>query len=172
MGRNTHQLSHIILSFLGLYLYNTGFFLTRTSIPTVTECILNKSFADYLSEDVNIKDASRTIKSDVLSISSFLYHLTTPTKCANSLPPLAHHLDIIIVDALRYDFLPHLTFPSLYSGTTYRFLSEPPTVTTQRLTAMTTGGVPTFIDVAQSFSAAKVEEDNWLTRLDVGEGGQ
>ena len=45
------------------------------------------------------------------------------------------------------------------------FVADAPTATMQRLKALVTGGLPTFIEVSRSFSAAAVEEDNLLQQL-------
>ncbi|KAL0033440.1 hypothetical protein WJX77_009614 [Trebouxia sp. C0004] len=46
-----------------------------------------------------------------------------------------------------------------------RFVADPPTTTMQRLKGLMTGGLPTFIDVGSSFSAAAVTEDNLIDQL-------
>ncbi|KAK9813701.1 hypothetical protein WJX73_004100 [Symbiochloris irregularis] len=49
------------------------------------------------------------------------------------------------------------------------FVADPPTATMQRLKALVTGGLPTFIDIGQSFSAAAVIEDSLIQQFkDVG----
>ena len=45
------------------------------------------------------------------------------------------------------------------------FVADPPTATMQRLQALMTGGLPTFIDIGQSFSAAAVTEDNLIQQF-------
>ena len=84
---------------------------------------------------------------------------------------------IIIIDALRYDF----TVP--YSGDPHHFhnaltvldetarqspensfllpfIADPPTSTLQRLKGLTTGTLPTFIDIGSNFAGNAIEEDN------------
>lgn len=90
-------------------------------------------------------------------------------------------LIILVVDALRFDFAKdHLPlsvgrrlFPEssleVESGRgfsrLYQFVADPPTVTMQRLKALTTGGLPTFADITGSFGGASVEEDTWVEQL-------
>ncbi|KAK9894711.1 hypothetical protein P389DRAFT_212446 [Cystobasidium minutum MCA 4210] len=90
---------------------------------------------------------------------------------------------ILLVDALRYDFLfpvdptsqqydpahhNHLTVPislSQAEGThslMYKSIADPPTTTLQRLKAITTGSLPTFVDAGSNFAGSRVDEDNWL----------
>jgi phosphatidylinositol glycan class O len=45
------------------------------------------------------------------------------------------------------------------------FVSDAPTTTTQRLTALATGGPPSFFDVSSSFSAGAVRDDNLVDQL-------
>ena len=46
-----------------------------------------------------------------------------------------------------------------------RFVADAPTTTMQRLKAMTTGGLPTFIDVSANFDSSAITEDNWVAQL-------
>ena len=95
---------------------------------------------------------------------------------------------ILVVDALKYDFcvynsslaspgysqnkLPVLEEHSrgdprsgLTSGKLFRFLADPPTTTMQRLKGLTTGSLPTFIDVSSNFASAEISEDNIIDQL-------
>uniref|UniRef100_A0A0K0DVD3 GPI ethanolamine phosphate transferase 3 n=1 Tax=Strongyloides stercoralis TaxID=6248 RepID=A0A0K0DVD3_STRER len=88
----------------------------------------------------------------------------------------------IIIDALRYDFLdsggksyepykerikigkellnnqPNNTILSY-------FIADPPTTTFQRIKALTTGSLPTFIDMKDNFDAGQIDEDNIIDQL-------
>lgn len=105
---------------------------------------------------------------------------------------------ILVVDALRFDFLaynqsytgdlPYINkLPSVHkllqqrtprsvsrhthappqtpslSDKAYlaRFRADAPTVTMQRLKALTTGSLPTFLDIKDNFQSSAIEEDNW-----------
>ncbi|EEB08357.1 pig-O [Schizosaccharomyces japonicus yFS275] len=85
---------------------------------------------------------------------------------------------IVLIDALRYDFttpsnetrsyLNH--FPTLYrtaeefpeNAVLYSFLADAPTATLQRIKGLTTGSLPTFIDMGSNFGTSAVEDDNLL----------
>lgn len=87
---------------------------------------------------------------------------------------------LIIIDALRYDFveprevdetnsftghMPQLTTAVARGGpsaTLVKFVADTPTITLSRLKGILTGGLPTFLDVGQSFSASNLTEDNLL----------
>ncbi|KAG2426988.1 hypothetical protein HXX76_012772 [Chlamydomonas incerta] len=50
-------------------------------------------------------------------------------------------------------------------GAAFKFVADTPTITMSRLKAILTGGLPTFLDIGQSFSAAALGEDNLLGQL-------
>lgn len=94
---------------------------------------------------------------------------------------------IIIIDALRYDFtIPSHRFldethqklyldnlPILHETAITRpehaillpFIADPPTSTLQRLKGLTTGTLPTFIDIGSNFAGTAIEEDNIVSQL-------
>ena len=91
-----------------------------------------------------------------------------------SLPASFDRVVILIVDALRADFvfssigpsmMPNLHAMHKEAGPTslaLRFIADVPTITMSRVKALLTGGLPTFIDIGSSFSASAVSEDNIL----------
>lgn len=92
---------------------------------------------------------------------------------------------IIIIDALRYDFvinsptvdkdeqfylnkMPVFTklvkkFPK--NAALLQLKADPPTTTLQRLKAITTGSLPAFIDISQSFASTEIVEDNLIRQM-------
>lgn len=135
---------------ISLLLFTRGFLLTRQALPQVNDC--------------------RTITVD------------GDLDASCSLPPTHSKLVLLVVDALRADFvLPvespsnpyysnHISLPSrLHSQRpTHSFLShfiaDAPTTTLQRLKGLTTGSLPTFVDVSSNFAGEAVVEDNWLSQ--------
>uniref|UniRef100_A0A0N4VFJ6 GPI ethanolamine phosphate transferase 3 n=1 Tax=Enterobius vermicularis TaxID=51028 RepID=A0A0N4VFJ6_ENTVE len=102
------------------------------------------------------------------------------TRGACWLPAQYKRAILIVIDALRYDFaapphysqysghLPIITeLLSSDSGTAAltRFIADPPTTTLQRLKGLTTGSLPTFIDVASNFASSEIQEDNWVDQV-------
>lgn len=165
-----------LLSFLlllpGIYLFSSGFFLSKLSLPAASSC-----FDTIPSLHNHIFSAASSPPS---SYTNHLLHtgLLAPSPSAPSCvrsPPLIDHLNLLIVDALRFDFarsrLPSLSSsyppraPPGASTLLFKFLADPPTVTTQRLKGLTTGGLPTFADVSSTFTTAALEEDTWLRQL-------
>lgn len=47
----------------------------------------------------------------------------------------------------------------------YRFEADPPTTTMQRLKGLTTGSLPTFLDLRQNFHSPAVAEDSLIQQL-------
>ncbi|XP_019852911.1 PREDICTED: GPI ethanolamine phosphate transferase 3-like isoform X2 [Amphimedon queenslandica] len=102
--------------------------------------------------------------------------------CFNCSPRYFQSVVWILVDALRHDFVLHnssLGFKDdrpFYINQMrniqhflahkprhtklYRFIADPPTTTMQRLKALTTGTLPTFIDIGSNFNSYQIQEDN------------
>lgn len=51
------------------------------------------------------------------------------------------------------------------SARIFKAIADPPTTSLQRLKGLTTGGLPTFIDVGNSFGAPAIVEDNLIHQL-------
>ncbi|KAJ0798886.1 putative alkaline-phosphatase-like, core domain superfamily [Helianthus annuus] len=47
----------------------------------------------------------------------------------------------------------------------FKAIADPPTTSLQRLKGLTTGGLPTFIDIGNSFGAPAIVEDNLIHQL-------
>ena len=83
----------------------------------------------------------------------------------------AHSLVYIVVDALRFDFALYDLPRSLgkrftqHKGQLFQFVADPPTVTMQRLKALTTGGLPTFAEFTTNMGGAHVADDSWVRLL-------
>jgi phosphatidylinositol glycan class O len=115
-----------------------------------------------------------------------LEHLLAVTENHNS--KHYDHLFLFIVDALRLDYLklmkenendvngdnsPYNRFQFLHQLLTenssqsdlFAFRADPPTVTSQRLKGLTTGSLPTFIDIALNINSSSVKEDNLILQF-------
>lgn len=89
---------------------------------------------------------------------------------------------LIIIDALRYDFVEHADVPKHEelpyqnklsiindllqtkprSSKLFKFIADPPTTTMQRIKALTTGCLSTFIDISSNFASSEIKEDNLI----------
>ncbi|XP_076143663.1 GPI ethanolamine phosphate transferase 2, catalytic subunit [Alosa pseudoharengus] len=87
-------------------------------------------------------------------------------------PPLFKKVVIVLIDALREDFvfgpngkkyMPY-TRHLVERGSTHSFVAKarPPTVTMPRIKALTTGSIPGFIDVVMNLNSPALHEDNLL----------
>ena len=92
--------------------------------------------------------------------------------------PFVNKVFIFVIDALRLDFVQNSEsikdrFPKLSNllnqnatqSLLFGFRADPPTVTSQRLKALTTGSLPTFIDISLNFNSATIMEDNLIKQL-------
>ncbi|KAF2818500.1 hypothetical protein CC86DRAFT_336909 [Ophiobolus disseminans] len=166
----------LILHAAGVYLFTSGFLLTRLVLDDKSECAVPPI------------DAARAYVSG--DAARGCWHPKTFDKAI-----------VIIVDALRYDFtIPfdaqfeptdlaaaasaprtppvaprhyHNAFPVLYETAQKQpnnafllpFIADPPTTTLQRLKGLTTGTLPTFIDAGSNFAGTAIDEDNLVAQL-------
>lgn len=91
---------------------------------------------------------------------------------------------ILLIDALKYDFgvyKDNITNPLSYenkltimydliqsspeNALLMQFKADPPTTTLQRLKGLTTGSLPTFIDMGSNFASPEIKEDNIIDQL-------
>lgn len=141
---------------LGIWLFTSGFLLTRLVLEDKSNCTLPPI--------ENTKGS--------LNVDRGCWH-----------PKSFDRAVVVLIDALRYDFtVPedpaqaqhfHNAFPYLYETAVKSpqnaflrpFIADPPTATMQRLKGLTTGTLPTFVDVGSNFAGAAIEEDNLLMQL-------
>ncbi|XP_076443343.1 GPI ethanolamine phosphate transferase 3, catalytic subunit-like [Babylonia areolata] len=158
--KTTTLLGFLVTSYIvGLLIFTKGFLLVRTVIPKNSSC--------------EVEFAAR----------------------ADDLVHGGHHgcwsharfkrAILVIIDALRYDFLAYNTSLKsdvpLYKNKLkyvhqmctkhpkhtrlYKFIADPPTTTLQRLKGLTTGSLPTFVDAGENFFSSEIREDNWIDQL-------
>ncbi|TFK38348.1 hypothetical protein BDQ12DRAFT_109059 [Crucibulum laeve] len=117
-----------------------------------------------------------------LSLSESSYCSTQPC----TLPPTHKRAVFLIIDALRFDFvtpnppnppsqfhhnvlkLPReLTAAHPKNSFLYNAYADPPTTTLQRIKGLTTGSLPTFVDIGNNFGASSIAEDSILKQLGI-----
>ncbi|KAK5172755.1 mannose-ethanolamine phosphotransferase gpi13 [Saxophila tyrrhenica] len=152
----------LTLNALALYLFCSGFLLSRLVLPNRSQCAL---------PPVELLNGHTPGSHD-----RGCWHPKTFDKAV-----------IILVDALRYDFtVPfqpqpgdeqphhfHNALPVLYEtavqspGNAFLrpFIADPPTTTLQRLKGLTTGSLPTLIDAGSNFAGTAIDEDNLIEQL-------
>ncbi|KAG8373901.1 hypothetical protein BUALT_Bualt11G0073400 [Buddleja alternifolia] len=151
----------MLLHSLAVLLFTRGFLLTRSELSQYSQCddISNSPCFPPPPHDQNAN-----------------------TSCWTK--PAVDRLVIIVLDALRFDFvapssffaekkpwmdklqvLHELASQNRSSTRIFKAIADPPTTSLQRLKGLTTGGLPTFIDVGNSFGAPAIVEDNLIHQL-------
>ncbi|KAJ3128944.1 mannose-ethanolamine phosphotransferase gpi13 [Nowakowskiella sp. JEL0407] len=162
-------LSLISIQIVGTYLFASGFLLSRLELPKFNTC---ENQTSRFSLDNLLKKKS--------------LHQPKSQTCSHETPRFKRAV-LILIDALRYDFakwdykytnstdtpnyinkLPILHEKLINSpgnALLFRARVDPPTTTLQRLKAITTGTLPTFVDAGSNFGGAVITEDNLLYQL-------
>lgn len=151
---------------IGIAYFTSGFLLTRLVLDEKSNCTVNPLEAAGLAGDVSV-------------LPDWKGRATVEGGCWH--PKTFERAVVVIIDALRYDFtVPveddaefHNAFPFLYETAANSpnnaflrpFIADPPTTTLQRLKGLTTGTLPTFIDMGSNFAGTAIEEDNLLMQL-------
>ncbi|KAF8395532.1 hypothetical protein HHK36_019480 [Tetracentron sinense] len=164
----------LFLHCVAILFFTRGFLLTRTELSSFRDCsdlsqspCFPSSFEDLNTSSSSPPNVNGTIRDQ---------HCWTA--------PAIDRLVIIVLDALRFDFVAPGTFfdetkpwmnklqvlqklasDKESSARIFKFVADPPTTSLQRLKGLTTGGLPTFIDVGNSFGAPAIVEDNLIHQL-------
>ncbi|XP_057979081.1 GPI ethanolamine phosphate transferase 3 isoform X2 [Malania oleifera] len=161
---------------VAILIFTRGFLLTRTELPFSSHCS-------------DVSQSPCFSSSSIPSSNSSANHHETTSSSHHKRPrcwtkPAIDRLVIIVLDALRFDFvapskifqeskawmdkllvLQQLASTQRSSARIFKAIADPPTTSLQRLKGLTTGGLPTFIDVGNSFGAPAIVEDNFIQQL-------
>ncbi|KAL1390313.1 hypothetical protein pipiens_001328 [Culex pipiens pipiens] len=154
----------------GIHLFSKGFLLTRIAQTDFSSCVRYEDIRCGTGGGDNDGDGGSC------KVESILRDVN---QSAGICMPRKGKVILLVIDALRYDFgefdaslkdpLPYQNgLPVLeelrnrFPDRTRRlkFVADPPTTTLQRLKAMTTGSLPTFIDIGSNFASPEINEDN------------
>lgn len=128
----------------GIYLYTRGFLLTRLALSETNTCT---------QESCPFPPAySRAI---VLIIDALRFDFLSPNP---PIPPSPYHHNILKLPAELSASQPD------HSLLLYAF-PDPPTTTLQRIKALTTGSLPTFVDMGSNFGGSSILEDSIIGQL-------
>ncbi|XP_077593400.1 GPI ethanolamine phosphate transferase 3, catalytic subunit [Stigmatopora nigra] len=151
---------------VGIYLFMSGFLLIRVEVNRTSTCadVLEPSDASNRGSTEASTEASTGASRDF---------------CAGR-PRFARAV-LLLVDALKFDFArfePRKPSPAFWENKLrvfeetarsrptqcrlYPFRADPPTTTMQRIKGLTTGSLPTFVDVGNNFASSAVLEDNLI----------
>ncbi|KAH8237226.1 hypothetical protein KR038_007292 [Drosophila bunnanda] len=153
----------------GVLLFSRGFLLARVSKTETSSCrILSTNPNDeyFLTPEV-VNEIFKDVNASA--------HLCLPQKTK---------VIVLVVDALKYEFglykenvkeplpyenklvvLKELLERSPDHARLMRFRADPPTTTMQRLKGLTTGSLPTFIDIGSNFASPEINEDNVIDQI-------
>lgn len=182
MGRKLWTLAWVLCTHaVALFLFTTGFFLTRFEVPDVSQC-------DVLPHD----DARVTQSAHLRRHDELLQNDADAAHSGCWMPRRYKRVVFVVIDALRYDFVistaPNTatsaqgsTAPSFYlnhlpvfsdmlarkpnNSLLLKFVADPPTMTMQRLKGLTTGSLPTFLDVKDNMASTEIVEDNLIRQM-------
>ncbi|ODM97018.1 GPI ethanolamine phosphate transferase 3 [Orchesella cincta] len=212
--RNMSKIQTIsVISFLsfsvivGTLVFSRGFLLNRQIIPDKAGPCLDTA---YRQRDQFYHEQGEHLGQQLDGV-ELLSNLSESASWCNPSPVFKKAV-LILVDALRYDFVSRMTFLSSIvtdkdklkdnneqhknhksvtsstknvngnrdaaaggsyhegpgwesSSCLFRFVADPPTTTMQRLKALMTGTMPTFIDASANFNSYEVEEDSLIYQL-------
>lgn len=164
------------LIFSSVLLFTRGFLLSRVAQDKNSTCSPLKSICPVTTAATNGHE------DECPNDAHLLEHLNRASMVCQ---PQKTKVVLVVIDALRYDFtvydkkLKHreLAFQNKlpvindllkrYPEQTrlYKFVADPPTTTMQRLHALTTGSLPTFIDANSNFASAEINEDNIIDQV-------
>jgi phosphatidylinositol glycan class O len=151
-----------MLHAMGIYLFTSGFLLTRLVLDDTSECSIPPidSAQAYTpgSAEAGCWHPKTFEKAIVILVDALRYDFTIPFPAAGS-DEIPHHF--------------HNAFPVLHETAIKQpnnafllpFIADPPTATLQRLKGLTTGTLPTFLDAGSSFSGTAIDEDNLVAQL-------
>lgn len=159
----------LVVHAAALYLFTTGFFLTRFEVSDLSSCQTHPSDANDIATHL------RSGHDDAIDGA-------TP---GCWMPRRFRRVVFVVIDALRFDFAATNTnsrWSEFYSdrlsiindtltsepehALLLKFVADPPTMTMQRLKGLTTGSLPTFLDIKDNMAASsQIVEDNLLRQL-------
>lgn len=130
-----------VIHAIGLYLFTRGFLLTRLSLLQINT-----------HDEPLIPTHKRAV---VLIIDALRFDFLTPDP---PLPRSPHHHGVLKLPAQLTKEHPRHSF-------IFNSFADPPTTTLQRIKGLTTGSLPTFMDIGNSFGGSAVDEDSIVNQL-------
>ena len=130
-----------------LLLYLRGFLLTKIEIEKFSSC------HDYAREDCWSKP--RYKRAVLLLVDALRHDFTLYNSSVKNPEPWQNKMSVFSELRKKFpDRTRHL-----------EFIADPPSATFLRLKGLTTGGLPTFVDLGSNFGASEITEDSWVKQL-------
>lgn len=167
----------------GILLFTHGFLLTKEAFSDITTCVPPNQIpcTPASSSSNNITNGHEFHCSRDNKLASLINDVNNAAKiCTQTNTKVI----LILIDALRYDFIDYdeeIDTPIAYQNNLrivhdvlkkhpnnarlFKFIADPPTTTMQRLKALTTGSLPTFIDAGSNFATPEINEDNIIDQV-------
>ena len=140
----------VLVSFIhvtGIYLFTRGFLLTRLSLSEFNDCSLQPC--------TTTPTHSRAV---FLIIDSLRFDFITPNPPN---PPSPFHHNVLNLPRKLSEARPEHSLIFLA-------YADPPTTTLQRIKGLTTGSLPTFVDMGSNFGGSSIAEDSIIKQLRSG----
>ena len=128
----------------GIYLFTRGFLLTRLSLSNASNCSAQ-----------NCDVSPMHTRAVFLIIDALRFDFVTPNPPSPVSP--FHHNILTLPQELTQKRPKHSFIFNSYA--------DPPTTTLQRIKGITTGSLPTFVDVGSNFGGSSIVEDSILKQL-------
>ncbi|KAF9653591.1 alkaline phosphatase-like protein [Thelephora ganbajun] len=130
-----------VIHAIGLYLFTRGFLLTRLSLSQIN------------THDEPLTPTHK--RAVILIIDALRFDFISPDPPR---PRSPHHHGVLKLPAQLTKIQPRHSF-------IFNSFSDPPTTTLQRIKGITTGSLPTFVDIGSSFGGSAVDEDSIMNQL-------
>ncbi|KAF8803969.1 phosphoethanolamine N-methyltransferase [Phlegmacium glaucopus] len=128
----------------GIYLFTRGFLLTRLSLSDASGCS---------SQNCNVSPIHT--RAVFLIIDALRFDFVTPNPPSPASP---FHHNILTLPQELTKRRPNHSF-------IFNSYADPPTTTLQRIKGITTGSLPTFVDLGNNFGGSSIVEDSILKQL-------
>lgn len=162
-----------------------GFLLNREVLPFHSSCQLHNSLCINLINESSYTPSHEEALLSCLFQDEYSEHNNSTIISSQWCPSRKVRVILLVIDALRYDFtlynksnyikpLPYQNKLSVIHqalmkhpdrSRLYQFIADPPTTTMQRLNGLTTGSLPTFIDIVKNFASSEILEDNIIDQM-------
>ncbi|CAK7244720.1 MAG: mannose-ethanolamine phosphotransferase gpi13 [Sporothrix thermara] len=158
----------------GIVYFTSGFLLTRLALSEQSSCAVSPLGANAASISSHVSDPAtgcwhpKTFdRAVIVVIDALRYDFTVPAGNSG-----AEDNTTTTTTTTQAEIF-HNAFPFLYETAIQNptnaflrpFIADPPTTTLQRLKGLTTGTLPTFMDIGSNFAGNAIEEDNLLLQL-------
>ncbi|KAN0031643.1 hypothetical protein ACTFIV_005508 [Dictyostelium citrinum] len=151
---------------IGILSFFNGFLLMRFELPLKSQC--NQSpLPNDGSSSININNGcwmNKTYnKAVIVVIDALRYDFVAKQPTSNSRDSNSDSTSIYFHN--RLTSIQNLIDNKPENSLFYKFIADSPTVTMQRIKGITTGSLPTFIDVGSNFGGDAIVEDSLVNQL-------